>query len=76
VDDVFYAIRVEVVPEGASTRIRVFIDASPRINYLDSDHAQGTIGVGHYSNSHIEVDGIEMFLNPMQSDFIDINTQV
>ena len=77
VPDVLYTVRVEVVPEGASNRIRVFLDAAgPFINALDSDHAEGTIGVLHLTAGTIEVDGIEMFLNPMEADFIDINTQV
>jgi phage tail-like protein len=75
--DTFFSVRVEAIPEGASTRIRVYFDASGAlVNVLDSDHAEGTIGVRHLAGDTIEMDGVELFLNPMEADFIDINTQV
>ena len=75
-DDLFYAIRVEAIPEAGSTRIRVYFDANLIIDVLDASHVQGSIGVakeggaGHF----VVLAEAELFFNPLASDTIDINT--
>lgn len=73
-DDLFYAIRVEAVPESGSTRIRVYFEAEQIIDELDATHVEGSIGIGHDTSGDVTLDEVEMFFNPLQVDEIDINT--
>lgn len=72
--DVFYAIRVEATPEAGSTRIKVYLDAGMVIDVLDGSHAAGTLGFLSNTNEIATLDELEMFFNPLQGDFIDINS--
>lgn len=70
VPTLFYALRVELVPEGGATRIRVSIDGIQVLNVTHNAHAAGSIGVaGQYSpTTSIDVDEVEMFFNPLNED--------
>jgi phage tail-like protein len=70
--DVYYAIRVEVVPEGSNNQIRVFLDSELQIEAVDGSHAEGTLGVLHTPGATLEMDELEMFFNPLVTDTIDI----
>lgn len=72
--DVYYAIRVEAIPESGQTRIRVYFDANLAIDVLDASHVEGSIGIGHGSSGSVDLAETELFFNPLQSDTIDINT--
>ena len=65
----FFALRVELVPEGSSTRIRVTLDGNLILNTAHSAHSAGTIAIaGVYSSYPIEVDDVELFFNPLNED--------
>ena len=72
--NVFYGIRVEVVPEGGATRVRAYLDGDLLIDATDSDHTAGRISLFHDSGISAEFDEIEMFLNPLDVDTVDINS--
>jgi len=70
----FYALRIEVTPEGNSNRIQVYVDANLTISALDASHAQGSIAVvGSYATI-TELDEVELFFNPMTEDVVDANS--
>jgi phage tail-like protein len=70
--DLYYAIRVEVVPEGATNRIRVFLDSELQIDTSDGSHAEGTLGVLHLNGGSAVLDELEMFFIPLTTDLVDI----
>lgn len=74
--DVYNAIRVEAIPEGAQTRIKIYFEALQIMSYLDSSHSQGTVGIGHEdsANDFVVLDEVELFFNPLESDTISINS--
>lgn len=72
--DLFYAIRMEVMPEAGATRIRVFWDANPVFSVLDPTHAQGSIGFASLAGQDFDVADVEAFFNPLEEDIIDINS--
>lgn len=71
--DHYYGVRVDVVPEGSTNRIRVYVDGELRIEATDAAHTKGTIGVFHNTGSDLIVDECEVFPVPMDTDTIDIN---
>jgi hypothetical protein len=72
-DDVFYMLRVDVVPEGGGNRIRVYVDGDLKINTTDAAHSKGTLAVFHNAGVGVEVDEIEMWLNPLETETVGIN---
>lgn len=73
--NVFYGIRVQVSDEGATNRIKVYVDSDLIIDATDSDHSSGSIGFFHTADvSDVEVDEVEMFQLPMNTSTIDINS--
>jgi phage tail-like protein len=73
--DLFYMVRVSLVPEAGATRITVFLDGNLVISVLDAGHTKGTVGFpGLFSSTTMEVSEVEMFFNPLETDFIDIVT--
>lgn len=77
VDDVYYSIRVSITPKLPGSPINVitvYWEADKIIEVEDSDLERGTIGVYHATGCTAEVALVEMFTNPMFSDYIDINS--
>lgn len=72
--DMYYAVRVEIIPESTYNIIRLYIDAVQIVDTTDSSHASGSLGVGQTTGTEIELSELEMFFNPMETDTIDINT--
>lgn len=75
--NIFYTLRVAVtplLPGSATNQITVYWEASQVIQAQDLALDHGTLAMGHYSGGSMEVSEVEMFLNPMRSDFIDINS--
>lgn len=72
--DLFYAVRMEVMPESGQTRIRVFWEANPVFNVLDPTHAQGAIGFASLTGEDFDIADVEVFFNPLEEDVIDINS--
>lgn len=71
--DLFYALRVEVIPETTQTRIKVYFDACQAFSLTDSTHVQGSVGFLSGSGT-LEIDEVELFFNPLETDEIDINS--
>lgn len=71
--DLFYSLRVEATPEGSATRIKVYFDANQAFSLSDSTHVQGSVGLLSGSGL-LEVDEVELFFNPLETDEIDINS--
>lgn len=69
----FFGIRVHVAIDGATNRIKVYLDGDEIINTTDSSHSAGSVGFGHTSGIDLEVDEVEVFEVPLQSDLVDIN---
>jgi len=72
-EDVYYAVRIHVEPEGATNRIKLYIDGDLVINTTHAVHTQGKLGIWHTVGSTIKVDDVEMFQLPMDSDTVEIN---
>ena len=80
VADVHYTFRIQVGPDtpGSSTnRLVLFVDGVLVINVTDpaAVNTQGSVGFGKRTTSdHVSVERVEVFLLPVQSDFLDINS--
>lgn len=72
--DKFYGIRIQIAKEGATNRIKVYVDTELIIDTTDSAHAQGSVGFENFADDEVEVDEVEMFLTPLESDEVGINT--
>jgi peptidoglycan hydrolase-like protein with peptidoglycan-binding domain len=73
-DNTFYSIRVEVTNGGTDVNaIRIYLDAEQVLAIEDSDQAQGSIGFQSLSG-FVELSQAEVFLLPMQSELVDINS--
>lgn len=70
----WFGLRVHVEAEASTNRIKVYVDAEERINVTDSAHSSGTAGVFHANGTTIEVDEVEVFLTPLETDTVDINS--
>jgi len=76
VANIFYTFRITVTPTlpgSVQNNLQVFWEADLVISATDSTLDHGTMAVGHYSGGTMELSEVEMFLNPMTTDFIDIN---
>jgi len=71
----YYMFRVTTAVEGTATRIQCYIDGVEIFSALDSQFAQGTVGVIHgVGGASVEVDEIEVMSLPADSDCVDINS--
>lgn len=74
-DEVWYYYRVSIVDVGSNKEIKVYVDAVEQINVTDSSSPIGAGNVGlEVTNGEIEVDEVEVFELPAESDFVDINS--
>lgn len=70
----FYTLRIVLVPEGATNRIRCWLDGNFIASVTNAAHSQGSIAIaGSLSSGITEVDEVEVFFNPLAQDVIDIN---
>jgi hypothetical protein len=73
--DTWYGIRVDIQTEGATNRIKVYVDADEIINTTDDAHSGGNIGMDKTSSTPaVEFDEVEMWQLPSDRQLIDINT--
>ncbi len=72
--DRFYGIRIHIATEGITNRIKVYVDGELIINTTDSAHSQGSIGFMNFVGSALEVDEVEMFLTPLETDEVGLNS--
>jgi len=70
--DTWYGLRIQASPEGANTRIKVYLDGEEIISTTDPDLDKGTIAVLH-SLCSVECDEIEVLGLPVDSEEILIN---
>lgn len=76
-DDEWYGLRIQISPEtiGSSiNRIKVYLDSNEILNFTDSTFSNGTFGFWHETTATIEVDEVEMFTLPLNSDTVDVNS--
>jgi hypothetical protein len=72
--DQWFGLRVHVEAEASTNRIKVYVDGEKRIDATDSAHSSGTAGVFHMAGATIETDEVEVFLTPLETDTVDINS--
>lgn len=73
--DVYYTVRATVVDEPPGHRIQVTIDGAEIASLVTSkDLIQGTIGYRHDANARVEIDEVELFQLPVDSDTLEVNT--
>lgn len=70
----WYGLRVEVITEGSTNRIRVYLDGDRVIDTTDAAHSKGTLGVGHTANCTLVCSEVEALKTPIVTETIDINT--
>lgn len=70
----FHSFRIALTVDAPNTNIKVYWDSNLIIEASDGTLSRGTIAVGHASGGTVEVSEVEMFFNPMKTDFIDINS--
>lgn len=72
--DVYYGIRVQATDEGATNRIKVYVDNDEIINTTDADLSGGSIGFFHDAGvDDTELDEIELSQIPLTTTTVDIN---
>lgn len=72
--DTWYGLRVQITEEGATNRIKVFVDANEVINTTDSSHIRGSAGFAHSADAvDVELDEVELFQIPLDTVSIEIN---
>jgi hypothetical protein len=72
--ELFYALRINVTPEGASNRIQVWVDGNLTISALDASHAQGSIAVVGFYSPITVLDEVELFFHTLEEDVVDANS--
>jgi len=74
-DEVWYYFRISIVDVGSNKEIKIYMDAVEVMNATDSSSPfqDGNIGLQSV-NGEIEVDEVELFELPAESDYIDINS--
>jgi hypothetical protein len=70
-DDVHYSLRLELSPEAGQTRFNVYFESALISSVLNPVHSQGSRGFSGVGG--LEVDEVELFFNPLETDTIDIN---
>lgn len=71
--DRWYLIRIECTEQGATNRIRVFLDGQEIQDVNDATYSQGTVALFHVINSDGEFDEIEVMPLPAETDSVEIN---
>lgn len=69
-----HGLRAQVLAEGATNRIKIYVDANEVINVTDAAHSKGSAGFFHsVGNTGVELDELELFQVPLDTTLIDIN---
>lgn len=71
--DRWYLLRVQCTEEGATNRIKVFIDGVEVADTTDGDYSQGGVFLFHTLSADLECDEIEVMPLPVESETVDIN---
>ncbi|KKM81513.1 hypothetical protein LCGC14_1329050 [marine sediment metagenome] len=70
---VWYLLRVQISPEGATNRIKVYMDGEKYIDTTDSTHGSGTAGLVSATGTMLDCDEIEVLGLPTDSETVEIN---
>ncbi len=76
-DEVFHAVRVEIVRTGATNAIKVIVDSEIIMTDTDATHTAGSIGIRRQdseSGGIMTLDEAELFFLPASVDFVGINS--
>lgn len=71
--DQWYLLRAQILLEGATNRIRIFVDGEEYINTTDSAHSGGTVGLMNIAGTMLDCDEIEVLGLPVDSETVEIN---
>jgi len=71
--DFWNVVRAVVTPEGATNRIKVYIEAVEVFDVTDSNHSDGSVVVGHQSGADAKCEQVEVFDVPMDIDIVGPN---
>lgn len=72
-----YTFRVTVtpiIPDSSTNDIKVYWEANMVLHVQDAALEKGSIAVGHLAGGTVELSEVEMFLHPMKTDLVDINS--
>lgn len=72
--DVPYGIRIQVIPESATNRIRIYVNGVERINTTSTHRDEGTVGLMHTDEVTSEFDELEVLGLPVDTETIEINS--
>ena len=72
-NDLWYVLRVVVVDEASTNRIKIYLDADEITDVTDSTYAQGSVALGHQAGDDLICSEIEIFSVPMDTDEITPN---
>lgn len=74
IEDTYYGIRIHIDDETSTNRIKVYIDGTEIINTTDNSLSKGTIGFFSGLNSTAKLTKSELFVLPLETDLVDINS--
>ncbi len=72
--DVYYGLRVQATAEGATQRLKVYVDGDEIINGTQPTYSSGTYGIWHEVGATVECDEVELFRVPLETELVDINS--
>lgn len=72
-DDVWYGLRVQVTPEGATNRIKVYFNSMELIDTTDATWTKGTVAIYHGASSVVDCDEMEVMGLPVVTETVEIN---
>ncbi len=71
--DVWYLLRVQISPEGATNRIKVYMDSEKYIDTTDATFSDGAVGLVNVNGTMLDCDEIEVLGLPVDSETVEIN---
>lgn len=71
--DMWYGLRIQIMPEGATNRIIVYLDGLEVLDATDADHSQGSVGIIHNIGVTCQCSEIEVVALPAVTDTVEIN---
>lgn len=72
--DVYYGLKVQVIREGSTNRIKVYVDGDEIINMTHAYYDSGTVGIWHDQLATVVCDEVEMYEVPLVTVLVDINS--
>jgi len=72
-DNIWYGLRVQILPEGGTNRIKIYFDGVLRIDDTDTVLSQGSVGVYRSLDIKADCDEVEVMGLPVEKDTVEIN---